>query len=191
MYYEEAVVKEYSRKDGRNNKQINLGVNSNYKKSDKVLIISSDKIETFKQNLEPKTKELEKELSVLQEENQKLKVDLEELKVEKEKIETLKNDIKETANKNVMDAKDKILEIQNQHADELKQKDLEIKKLNQLLQEENVKLVNEKDTSKTLLLALYSYEERGIINGFFNRTPPLVKQILKENPKPIETTKKE
>lgn len=99
MYYEEAVVKEYSRKDGRNNKQINLGVNSNYKKSDKVLIISSDKIETFKQNLEPKTKELEKELSVLQEENQKLKVDLEELKVEKEKIETLKNDIKETANK--------------------------------------------------------------------------------------------
>ena len=42
-----------------------------------------------------------------------------------------------------MDAKDKILEIQNQHADELKQKDLEIKKLNQLLQEENAKLVNE------------------------------------------------
>ena len=180
MYYEEAVVKEYARKDGRNNKQINLGVNSKYAKSDKVLIISSDKIETFKQNLE-----------LCRNENQKLKVDLEKLKVEKEEIETLKNDIKETANKNVMDAKDKILEIQNQHADELKQKDLEIKKLNQLLQEENAKLVNEKDTSKTLLLALYSYEERGIINGFLNRTPPLAKQILKENPKPIETTKKE
>jgi len=191
MYYEEAVVKEYSRKDGRNNKQINLGVNSKFKKKDDVIIISSDKIETFKQNLEPKTKELEKQLASLQEENQKLKLDLEEVKVEKEKIESLKNEIKEAANKNIIDAKDKIFEIQNQHADELKEKDSEIRKLNQLLQEENAKLVNEKDTSKTLLLALYSYEERGYINGVLNRTPTLAKQILKENPKPIETMKKE
>ena len=58
MYYEEAVVREYGRKDGRNNKQLNLGVNSKYKKDDKVIIIKSDKIQTFKENLEPQTKQL-------------------------------------------------------------------------------------------------------------------------------------
>ena len=184
MYYEEAVVKEYARKDGRNTKQINLGVNSSYKKKDKVIIISSDKIETFKHNLQPKTQELEKTVATLQEENQKLKDDLKKMKAEKEEIISLKDDIKETANKNVMDSKDKLFEMERQHAQELKEKNTELKEL-------NVKLNNEKDTSKTLLLGLYSYEERGIVNSFFNRTPKLAKQIMKENPKPIETIKKE
>lgn len=198
MYYEEKVVKQYGRSDGRPNKQINLGVNSTFKKGDKVIVMSSDKIETFKQNLEPKTKELENQLEVCRNENQKLKDELKRMETDKANIESENKEIIKVANDNVIDAKDKLLEKENEikelqrhHADELKQKDLEIKKLNQLLQEENAKLVNEKDTSKTLLLALYSYEERGIINSFFNRTPQLAKQILKENPKPIDTTKKE
>lgn len=191
MYFEEAVVREYGRKDGRNNKQINLGVNSKFKKDNKVVVISSDKIATFKQNLEPKTKELENKLAALQEENQNLKDDLKKMETEKNNIISESNVKIEKANKNVLDATNKVLDLQNQHAEELKQKDLEIKKLNQSLQDENQKLIKEKDTSKTLLLALYSYEERGIINGIFNRTPPIAKQILKENPKPIETIKKE
>lgn len=191
MYYEEAVVKEYGRKDGRNNKQINLGVNSSFKKQDNVLIISSDKIETFKQNLEPKTKELEKQLSLCRDENQNLKDDLKKMESEKENIESENKEIIKVANENVIDAKDKLLDKENEikqlqtaHAKELKEKDSEIKALYEALQ-------NEKDTSKTLLLALYSYEERGYINGLLNRTPTLAKQILKENPKPIEATKKE
>ena len=191
MYFEEAVVKEYPRKDGKPNKQLNLGVNSKFKKKDKVMVISSDKIETFKQNLEPKTKELENKLSVCRNENQKLKDELDKLKNEKAKLESENKEIIKVANENVIGAKDKLLEkeneikqLQRQHAKDIKEKDAEIKELNQLLN-------NEKDTSKTLLLAVYSYEERGIINSWFNRTPQLAKQILKENPKPIEATKKE
>ena len=191
MYYEEAVVKEYGRKDGRNNKQINLGVNSSFKKKDNVLIISSDKIETFKQNLEPKTQELEKQLELCRDENSKLVMDLKKVREEMAELEALKNEIKETANNNVVEAKDKILEIKDQHAQELKEKEAEIKKLNQLVQDEKDKVANEKDISKTLLLGLYSYEERGRIDRLFNRTPPIAKQIMKENPKPIEVNKKE
>lgn len=191
MYFEEAVVKEYPRKDGKPNKQVYLGVNSKFKKKDKVMVISSDKIETFKQNLEPKTKELENKLSVCRNENQKLKDDLEKLKIEKANIESENKEIIKVANENVIGAKDKLLEkeneikkLQRQHANEIKEKDNEIKELNS-------ELNHEKDVSKTLLVGLYAYEERGYINGFLNRTPPLAKQILKDNPKPIEATKKE
>ena len=83
MYHEEAVVKEYSRKEGRPNKQLNLGVNSRFEKGDKVTIISSSNIETFKQNLEPQNKELENNIAALTDENKKLKENL--IKVENEK----------------------------------------------------------------------------------------------------------
>ena len=191
MYFEEAVVKEYPRKDGKPNKQLNLGVNSKYKKKDKVIILSSENIQTFKEKLEPKTKELEATVKRLENENQKLKLDLEKLKEEKTNFESEKNELITTTNAYLLEAKDTILKkeeeisrIKTKHAKEIKEKDSEIKEL-------NINLNNEKDTSKTLLLAIYSYEERGYINGFLNRTPQLAKQILKENPKPIETNKKE
>ena len=184
MYHEEAVVKQYSRKDGRPNKQINLGVNSRFKKKDKVIVISSENIETFKQKLEPQNKELENNIAALTDENKKLKLDLTKVENEKNNIIEENKEIIKTANENLIDAKDKLIanekviaELQRQHAEEMK--------------EINKELQKEKDTSKTLLLALYSYEERGIINGFFNRTPELAKQILKENPKPIDANKKE
>lgn len=191
MYFEEAVVKEYPRKDGKPNKQLNLGVNSKFNKKDKVMVISSDKIETFKQNLEPKTKELENKLSVCRDENQQLKDGLKKLELEKSEIVSKYNDIIENANNNMLEATQKVLdkeaeinELNRQHAKEIKEKDEEIKELNS-------KLSNEKDISKTLLVGLYAYEERGIIDNLFNRTPKLVKRLLEENPKPIETTKKE
>ena len=184
MYHEEAVVKEYSRKEGRPNKQLNLGVNSRFEKGDKVTIISSSNIETFKQNLEPQNKELENNIAALTDENKKLKENLIKVENEKNNIIEENKEIIKTANENLIDAKDKLIanekviaELQRQHAEEMK--------------EINKELQKEKDTSKTLLLALYSYEERGIINGFFNRTPELAKQILKENPKPIDANKKE
>lgn len=184
MYYEEAVVKEYSRQDGRPNKQINLGVNSKFCKKENVIVISSDNIETFKQNLEPKTKELEKNVATLQVENQQLRKNLKKFELEKSNFESEKVEYIETTNERLIEAKDRILELERQHADELKEKDAEIRKLND-------RLSNEKDTSKTLLLALYSYEERGFFKGILNRTPQLAKQVLKENPKPIEVKKKE
>ena len=184
MYYEEAIVREYRRKDGRNNKQLNLGVNSKYKKDDEVIIIKSDKIQTFKENLEPQTKQLKENVEGLETENQKLKTELEAIKTELQNLKNEKETIIETANKNVLEATQQVLE-----------KEKEINEINKNHAKElaalNKELNNEKDTSKTLLLAVYSYEERGIINGLFNRTPTLAKQILKENPKPIETNKKE
>ena len=108
----------------------------------------------------------------------------EAIKTELQNLKNEKETIIETANKNVLEATQQVLE-----------KEKEINEINKNHAKElaalNKELNNEKDTSKTLLLAVYSYEERGIINGLFNRTPTLAKQILKENPKPIETNKKE
>ena len=80
MYFEEATVKEYQRKGSKPNKQLNLGVNSRFKKKDKVIVISSENMKTFKQNLEPKVNELENSVATLTQENQQLKEDLNFLK---------------------------------------------------------------------------------------------------------------
>lgn len=191
MYFEEATVKEYRRKGSKPNKQLNLGVNSRFKKKDKVIVIGSENLKTFKQNLEPKVHELEEDLSSCRNENRKLKEDLEKLKLENEKLSSERVNFIEETNKKLLEAKEEIeardlelIQIQKEHKLELEAKANEIRELNN-------KLSNEKDTSKTLLVGLYAYEERGLLDKWLDRTPQLVKEILKENPKPIETTSKE
>ena len=77
--------------------------------------------------------------------------------------------------------------IEDKEAEIIKLKEDKIQLQEELLETKD-NLGAEKDISKTLLLALYSYEERGYFKGLLNKTPDLAKQILKENPKPIETT---
>ena len=191
MYFEEATVKEYQRKGSKPNKQLNLGVNSRFKKKDKVIVISSENLKTFKENLEPKVNELESKLSSCRNENQRLQEELQQLKLENERLSSERVDFIEETNKKLLEAKAEIeardlelIQLQKEQKQDLEVKANEIRELNN-------KLANEKDTSKTLLVGLYAYEERGLLDKWLDRTPALVKEILKENPKPIETTSKE
>ena len=190
MYFEEATVKEYQRKGSKPNKQLNLGVNSRFKKKDKVIIISSDNLKTFKENLEPKVNELENNIESLTQENQRLENELQQLRLENERLSSERANLIEETNKKLLEAKEEIeardtelIQLQKEQKQELEAKANEIRELNS-------KLNHEKDISKTLLVGLYSYEERGLLDTWLNRTPSLVKDILKDNPKPIETTSK-
>ena len=87
--------------------------------------------------------------------------------------------------KEEIEARDlELIQIQKEQKKELEAKANEIKEL-------NYKLANEKDISKTLLVGLYAYEERSLLEKLTNKTPALVKELLKDNPKPIDTTSKE
>ena len=86
MYFEEATVREYERKGNKPNKQLNLGVNSRFKKKDKVIVISSENLKSFKESLEPKVNELESKLNTCRNENKDLQKQLQELKKENERL---------------------------------------------------------------------------------------------------------
>ena len=191
MYFEEATVKEYPRKDGKPKKQINLPVNSELKHKEKVTIISSKNLKTFKENLEPRINELENNIESLTQENQRLQEELQQARLENERLSSERVEFIETTNKKLLEAKEEIeardlelIQLQKEHKQELEAKANEIREL-------NLNLNHEKEVSKTLLVGLYAYEERGLLDKWLNRTPSLVKEILKENPKPIETTSKE
>lgn len=191
MYFEEATVKEYQRKGSKPNKQLNLGVNSRFKKKDKVLIISSENLKTFKENLEPKVNELENNIESLTQENQRLQNELQQARLENERLSSERANLIEETNKKLLEAKEEIeardlelIQLQKEHKQELETKASEIKELNSMLN-------HEKDTSKTLLVGLYAYEERGLLDKWLDRTPALVKEIFKDNPKPIETSSQE
>lgn len=191
MYFEEATVKEYQRKGSKPNKQLNLGVNSRFKKKDKVIVISSENLKTFKENLEPKVNDLEKNLESCRNENQRLQEELQQLKLENERLSSERLNLIEDTNKKLLEAKAEIeardselIQLQKEQKQELDTKANEIKELNSMLN-------HEKDISKTLLVGLYAYEERGLLDTWLNRTPALVKEILKDNPKPIEAPSKE
>ena len=151
LYYEEAEVKEYYRKNKEGVKvpyyQVGVKKKSKFSKPK----------HTFLKNNPIEYKEAE--IIKLKEEVIGLKKQLNE---KKETVESLSSEVEELK-------EDKI-------------------QLQEELLETKDNLGAEKDISKTLLLALYSYEERGYFKGLLNKTPDLAKQILKENPKPIETT---
>lgn len=85
-YYEVATVKKYKRKNNKDSTQINLGVNSKFKKNTKVVVISED---NFKKIIGNKNVDLKKELDDLKakfEESKDLKDKLLKEKEEKEKL---------------------------------------------------------------------------------------------------------
>lgn len=164
LYYEEAEVKEYYRKNKEGVKvpyyQVGVKKKSKFSKPKPIGLVDLNEIRelnTFLKNNPIEDKEAE--IIKLKEEVIELKKQLNE---KKETVESLSSKVGELK-------EDKI-------------------QLQEELLETKDNLGAEKDISKTLLLALYSYEERGYFKGLLNKTPDLAKQILKENPKPIETT---
>lgn len=214
MYFEEAEVKEYERKSSNKTyKQIHLGINSNFKKFDKVAIIKINDFEELKNNPKPEdvegylrtieelTSEKEKLQQDLQEQENKYKNLIEEKdsKIEKanakyDKLLEETNSKIEKANANVIEAKDKISEIQQEKENIITDKDNEIKELNS-------KLNTEKEDSKKLLASIVSLtnkntelEKENIFlksRSLFNRL--INKQYVKESdvPEIVEAEAKE
>lgn len=116
MYFERAEVKEYKRKNSsKNYKQIHLGVNSEFKKNDEIIIITSDEFEDVSSKLEI--------IDGLSDTNDKLKLAIQEQKKEYEsKINNMIID-KEGALKDKVDEMEQLL---TEHETELANKDNEI-----------------------------------------------------------------
>lgn len=98
-YYEEAIVKKYKRKNNKDSTQINLGVNSKFKKNTKVAIITKNSfdeinkgIDDFKKGFLNELKENsqiivnENEFNKLSDEHSKLKKENEKLKEENSRL---------------------------------------------------------------------------------------------------------
>ena len=129
MYYEEAEVKEYFRKDRKGNKkpyyQIGLKKSSKFNEAKPIALIDISEIKEIAENLDiEKLNEIKATLKETSEENKQLKQELKELKATNKKLDSKKDKLQEE----LLEAKDNV--------------------------------AKEKDISKTLLLALYSYEER-------------------------------
>lgn len=189
MYFEEAEVKEYERKNKTKYKQIHLGTTSKFNKSEKVAVIKIKDLETLlsKPSLED-VKELEATIKELTSEKQNLQHDLQQVEnkiksineEKSEKIEDANSKI-EKANKNVIEAKDKVLEIQKEKEEVIDVKDAEIKELNS-------KLNNEKDFSKKLLAVINAKDNdivylanRGLGSRIINKLPDRIKAIVESS----------
>lgn len=114
-YYEEAIVKKYKRKNNKDSTQINLGVNSKFKKNDKIIVIREDDFENLISNDDV---DLKKELD-------ELKAKFEETSSSKEEVENLKKKLLDEK-----DDKEKLLikiAIQNENLNLLTEKENTIK----------------------------------------------------------------
>ena len=141
---------------------------ANYKGTSEELVEVKHDLHEAKTTIESLTSELKK----LKEEKVQLQ---EDLLTEKEKYEKLI----EAANNNVVEAKDKVITLQKQHKEELSVKDSEIAEL-------NIKLNNEKDYSKALLVALTDVYKRNMLNRIRNKEPESTIKVLELRPKEIE-----
>lgn len=190
MYYEEAEVKKYTTKNKktgaeRTSFQINIKKDSKFREPKPIGLIDVSELEKIDKLLKANPiEEKELELNEVKKHNLQLNKEVDELK---STTKSLASDVHKLKEEKIQ-LQEELSSLQEQLLNEKdKNKNvISIGKYEAKVEE----LSKEKDTSKTLLLALYSYEERSLINGFLNRTPELAKQILKENPKPIETNVK-
>lgn len=134
MYFEEATVKEYYRKNKEGNKkafnQINLGFRSNFQKEEAVVILTKEtfekipseadpdiitRLETTAENLTAKIDKLNQELQAMQEENLQLTEEVSDLTEENSKLKT---DLIE-ANDKITNSKEEIIQLQKEHKEEI------------------------------------------------------------------------
>ena len=194
MYYEEANVRKYTDSKGRPYYQIRLKKDS--KLTDKELkvkpialvdvaeikeIAKSSNIKKFNE-LQANLNNTSEELAEVKQQLQEAKATVESLTSENEKLKeeklqlqedliTEKNKHKElieAANNNVVEAKDKVIKLQEEH----------IKEIAEL----NSKLNNEKDFSKALLVAVNDLNKRNFFSRLINKEPDSVKKILELKP---------
>jgi septal ring factor EnvC (AmiA/AmiB activator) len=156
MYYEEAQVKTYYRKSGKNKKpynQINLGVTSEFENEENVIVLREDIFNKIKEELESENTNQE-ELTQLQETIKKLEEENDKLKEEIENTDDLP----------------KIIDLQEKH-------NLQITDLNEKLHDLNFRLNNEKDFSKALLVAMNDLNKRNFFDRLRNKEPESVKIV--------------
>lgn len=200
MYYEEAEVKEYFRKDSKGNKkpyyQIGIKKKSKFNKPTTVALVDIAEIKEIAKNTDVnKYSELKANYNSTSEELVEIKQQLQEAKAT---IESLTSELKnlkeekvqlqedlltekdkhkeliEAANNNVIEAKDRIEELQKEHKEELA--------------ELNFKLNNEKDLTKSLLVVRSDLLNRNLINRIRNKEPDSSKKVaeLKKLPEDVE-----
>lgn len=123
-YYEEATVKKYKRKNNKDSTQINLGVNSKFKKNEKVIVIRESDFNKLNKN-----------------HNVDFKKELDEIKAGFEKVyshdehEDLKNDYDVLKDKLIKEKeeKEKLLIAITTHERTVNEKDNEISEKDNLI----------------------------------------------------------
>lgn len=134
MYFEEAIVKEYYRKNKEGNKkafnQINLGFKSNFMKEEAVVILRKEDFEEITSEANPENiKELEAAAKETRLKNDKLEHDLKLLQEKNlnltskvsgltEENSLLKTSLIE-ANNDVTESKEEIIQLQKEHKEEI------------------------------------------------------------------------
>lgn len=194
MYYELANIREYKDSKGKPYYTIRLKKESKFKKPQLIALTDVTEIKTLINNsdvknyieLEAENKRLQEELlkvtdqlkeynvgyelissenADIIEEKLQLQEDLLAVNVKHEDLITETNIKIETANTNVAEAKDKIIELQREHKEEIK--------------ELNSKLNHEKDTVKFLLNVIADLRQQNRIYSFFKVEPESYKQLDK------------
>lgn len=178
MYYEEAEVKEYYRKDSKGNKkpyyQIGIKKKSKFNEAKTIALVDVDDIKELVRNstggsLEEKEVKL-KEATV---ENNELNKKLLQFKQDNETLIATANELK-----------DKVAELQQELLQVKKENDVEVKDLTS-------KLLHEKDLTKSLLLVRSDLLNRNLISRIRNKEPTSSKKIaeFKELPEDITASK--
>lgn len=177
MYYEEAEVKEYYRKDSRGNKkpyyQIGIKKKSKFNEAKTIALVDVDDIkELVKNSTGGSLKEKEVKLKEATVENNELNKKLLQLKQDNETLESTVNELK-----------DRITELQQELLQVKKETDVEVKDITS-------KLLHEKDLTKSLLLVRSDLLNRNLINRIRNKEPASSKKIaeFKELPEDVEAT---
>ena len=156
MYYEEAQVKTYYRKSGKNKKpynQINLGVTSEFENEDNIVVLRADTFQEIKKQLENENNTHD-DIVKLEETIKKLEEEKDNLKQKLENTDNLP----------------KIINLQETHKEELHN-------LNEKVHELNFRLNNEKDFSKALLVAMNDLNKRSFFDRLRNKEPESVKMV--------------
>lgn len=164
MYFEEAEVKEYKRKNGTKYKQLHLGTGSKFEKKEKVAVINLDDLKDLIVKANPEyVEELLATNESLTSEKEKLEHDLQEIKKESEENES-----------KLKVAKDNILNLQE-----------EKEELTSDLLAEKDKLIKEKDFSKKLLAVINVKDKdivylatRGLGSRMINKLTDRIKAVV-------------
>ena len=192
LYFEEAIVRTYYRDKEKKNpfNQINLKkdskFNPNPEEPEEVGVVRLHELINFINKFDgTELKELEAKYNELQEENNQLKEEVDSLKKVAEdlasdvhKLKEEKIQLQEENNKlqkkllKAEDKKEDIIQLQKEHKKEL--------------EELNVKLNNEKDYSKALLIALLDSYKRNWLERIRNIEPESTTKVLTLRPIEIE-----
>ena len=167
-YYEEAIVKKYKRKNNKDSTQINLGVNSKFKKDTKVVITSRKNFEGLNKNIEAFKKgfmtELEENSKMIVDENEynnlvkeknELQQDKDKLSDEYNNLVKEKNELQQDKDKfadKVNSLQQEIIQLQQEHKSELKTQTDKVEKL--------LILINSKDNQINTLTSKWKWYKR-------------------------------